>query len=848
MNKASCKIVRLVLLVGIIGVLLPSTLLAYTVDGSTVTLTAADRTADNTVLIQGFLDDSTYTKIIIQPGTGNASWAVKPLFFSHANSEIHLNENVVLEALAGGYPNGGDCVLTATNLSNIMVTGDAGAKILMHKDEYANLAVAEWRNVLKFMSCSNVTVSGLILANSGGDGIYLGDASGTGYCSNVTITDVIVDGCARNGVSVISVDGLTITNSIFKNTQGQGNAASNGPWAGIDFEPNNSSERLQNIVIDNCEFINNGRTGVQISTAKLAGSTALVSLTVKNSKMQGNGLYGIRLSYLAASIDNSSLVAFQNCDIQDNKDFGVWIGSKSRDSGLLSFTDCYLKNNNLAGSDTAFFIYTFSNTTEIGGNIQLNNVVIEQPTNRAVPYSLRIRGRSDADIENVSGSIYASGGIVSTTYTSNINVSAGSTQSQAAWQLDETSGSTANDSNGVCDGTLQNSPIWLSGIIGGALELNGSDQYVTIPDDASLDIGTEDFSISMWFQRSASAVTNSRLLFKGASSDTSTGYAISGSNTSLGFVLSNGSSRKMAWATIPTLDQWHHLVATITRNQTIQIYLNGVLQSTKDISSWDVSDISNAKDMLLGAAGTNSLCWPGKIDDVKIYKRTLTQGEITELASSASALWRFDDGSGTSAVDSIGRSSGSLQNNPTWTTGEIGGALQLNGTDQYVSVANNSSDLNIGTEDFSISMWFQRSDSTVTNSRLLYKGASSNTDTGYAISGSNTSLGFVLSNGSSRKMAWATIPTLDQWHHLVVIATRDVNIQIYVNGELKDTVDISTWDVSDISNIKDVLIGAAGTNSLCWPGKVDDLRVYKRALTDDEITKLYVATPYYVYE
>ena len=852
MRKVGSAIIGLVLMGIMTCVLFPATLSAYTINGSTVTLEASDRTADNTTLIQGFLNNATYTKIIIPPGQSNASWPVKPLFLNHNNTEIHLNSNTVLEALTGGYPNGGDCVLTAISKDIIKITGDAGSKILMHKEEYALLAAAEGRAALTLMTCSNVTVSGLTLANTGGDGIYLGDAIGS-YSSNVAITNVITDGAGRNGLSVISVDGLTVTGCTFKNTQGQGNVAIHGPWAGIDLEPNSSSNRLKNIVIDNCAFLNNSNWGFLQNTSRINGSTGILSMTINNCTMQGN-VYGIGIGNVPASLNDSSSITFQNCTISDNQNYGVWIPNKARDAGTLSFTNCSLNNNNLVGGNTAFCIENHSGATEVGGNIQLNNIVVVQPTNRSVSYFLSIDG-TYASIDNVSGNIYASGGLLYKTNTTNLDITTASNVTPLYpstdlflhhWKMDETGSSgTAYDSNGNCNGTLLNSPAWVTGRIGGGLALNGVNQFVTVANDPSLNIGTGDFSISLWMQRSDSTVTNKRLLYKGASADTEIGYALSGSNTALCLMLCNGVSRLYTNCSIPSLNQWHHFVFTFDRvNGKIKSYVDGIYQTVLDISAYNGVDISNTRDLLIGAASAGGLAWPGAVDDVRIYKRVLSSGEIAYLAADASAWWTFDDGSGSAAADCVGRSTGMLQNNPAWTTGKFGGALELNGINQFVSVSNNSSDLNIGTGDFSISLWMQRSDSAVTNKRLLYKGASADTEIGYALSGSNTTLCLMLCNGVTRLYTNCSIPSLNQWHHFVFTFNRvSGKVKSYVDGVYQTTpLDISAYNGVDISNTRDLLIGAASAGGLAWPGKIDDVRIFKRVLSADEVVLLY-STP-----
>jgi hypothetical protein len=48
--------------------------------------------------------------------------------------------------------------------------------------------------------------------------------------------------------------------------------------------------------------------------------------------------------------------------------------------------------------------------------------------------------------------------------------------------------------------------------------------------------------------------------------------------------------------------------------------------------------------------------------------------------------WAFDEGSGTTAYNSAGENDGALINNPTWTTGQIGGALSFDGDGDYVYI------------------------------------------------------------------------------------------------------------------------------------------------------------------
>ena len=78
---------------------------------------------------------------------------------------------------------------------------------------------------------TDCTIDGLTIKDTGGDGIYVGAASDS-WSQNVTIKNVVVDNAYRNGISVISIDGILIDNAVIVNTGGT------LPQTGIDFEPN----------------------------------------------------------------------------------------------------------------------------------------------------------------------------------------------------------------------------------------------------------------------------------------------------------------------------------------------------------------------------------------------------------------------------------------------------------------------------------------------------------------------------------------------------------------------------------------------------------------------------------
>lgn len=80
-----------------------------------------------------------------------------------------------MTARKGGFKGPSDCLFKADKQRNLTIRG-AGAIWRMQKPEYTS---GEWRMTLELDSCTNVSVLGLTIKDSGGDGIYIGDAVGS---------------------------------------------------------------------------------------------------------------------------------------------------------------------------------------------------------------------------------------------------------------------------------------------------------------------------------------------------------------------------------------------------------------------------------------------------------------------------------------------------------------------------------------------------------------------------------------------------------------------------------------------------------------------------------------------
>jgi hypothetical protein len=244
---------------------------------------------------------------------------------------------------------------------------------------------------------------------------------------------------------------------------------------------------------------------------------------------------------------------------------------------------------------------------------------------------------------------------------------------------------------------------------------------------------------------------------------------------------------------------------------------------------------------------------PGETD---IDGELRIMGEYVDMGADESDLlssyWKFDDESGQIAIDSsgsndgqLGSTSGTDDSDPTWTTGIIDGALEFDGGDDFVEMTDYKGV--IGTEARSCTAWIQ----TDAPGDILTWGDMSGQWWDFYISLSGNLR--VAINGGAIK---GTEDLRDsEWHHVAaawdpswdscseVIDNCVCNSKLYVDGEQITTTTPSGKHLGvNTDSDMDVKVGLlSSTNARYFDGKIDEVRVFKRALSSDEIEELYEA-------
>jgi len=480
----------------------------------------------------------------------------------------------------------------------------------------------------------------------------------------------------------------------------------------------------------------------------------------------------------------------------------------------------------------------------------------------------------------------------------------------AYWKVDEGQGSsvrssTANQKNG----TLTGAPDWKPEsecVSGNCLYYNGSDNdYVEVTDSGStdiLDLGTASFSVSYWGKAIDYTYPKSLFPVKDGNAPYNTGTGHEGwsigdiyVSTGQQIVINDGVNKVTSNLTFnsgsqpPDLkNRWVFYTYVFDRtNGQVKVFINGVQQtSTVDISSVTGS-ISNTTNLQVGF-GTG---WKthGYLDEFKIYPyaRTAAQikadytgkGAIKGISASmgsnpqnAAALsdglvgyWKLDEASENSCSDSKDTCDSSGNNNHgAWSgtftagAGKFGNAGSfIDGASRYIDFGDPTT-YDFGSSNFSISVWFNRSEIGSWDGNLINKwntGGSLNTNEWAlgAASGSSDSLfpGFTINSGSTFYTATSNEQAaLNKWHHLVGIRNNDY-IYLYLNGSEKAKIYIGSVAVNNV-NGRTLKIAKIDGGSYGFIGQIDETRVYNRALSPSEVRQLYEWAPgpiaYYDFE
>ena len=276
--------------------------------------------------------------------------------------------------------------------------------------------------------------------------------------------------------------------------------------------------------------------------------------------------------------------------------------------------------------------------------------------------------------------------------------------------------------------------------------------------------------------------------------------------------------------------RWYHFAATFdTATKAYVIYVDG----KAELSGTNANAMSKQAAALLsfGTRTGSSEYWNGALRDVRVYNRKLCPVEVAELYGLV-GHWKFDETSGSVAADSSGLNrTGTVVGTASWSTGKLDNAIQLNGSTRVEVNGVMGSPRNV-----TLAGWANLTAADSGGSELISIGDC------FAIrinEGSNTRAFFY--NGSSWVSAGVSQTFVGAgWHHFAAVFNDDQNYcKLYIDGvEVASTSTTVTIPWTGLGT--KTVIGAHGNGQSTYDftGKVDDMRVYNRALCPLEVLAL----------
>jgi hypothetical protein len=176
-----------------------------------------------------------------------------------------------------------------------------------------------------------------------------------------------------------------------------------------------------------------------------------------------------------------------------------------------------------------------------------------------------------------------------------------------------------------------------SGAPNSAYQFNGLNSYISVPNSASLSSPTTAMTQAAWISIAGPSQVGGGfdpIIMKSVTSENGFMYRMNCETTYFGAAYNNWNTHLSASQAIP-LNEWHH-VATVFNGSTIKFYFDGLPVGTQPMALTIVSD---TRPLTIGGDFPGSPeYFNGKIDDVALYSRALSDADILQLYSGATGV------------------------------------------------------------------------------------------------------------------------------------------------------------------------------------------------------------------
>ena len=206
------------------------------------------------------------------------------------------------------------------------------------------------------------------------------------------------------------------------------------------------------------------------------------------------------------------------------------------------------------------------------------------------------------------------------------------------------------------------------------------------------------------------------------------------------------------------------------------------------------------------------------------------------------AHWKLNEQSGRIALDSSGHGlNAALNGNPVWVQGKLGGAIHLDGVNDYLDAGRSSAFRMVG--NMTVSAWIRASSFPIDDAALVSTLQGGDLAVGWqfdtTIDRGPRTIGFKLTNACGNYAAryGATPLVANTWYHVAAVFDGEhQRMDVYLNGVLDNGVLVGSVTRMRRTSRASLSVGRrSDLKGFEFIGTLDDVRVYSIALTAPEI-------------
>jgi hypothetical protein len=211
---------------------------------------------------------------------------------------------------------------------------------------------------------------------------------------------------------------------------------------------------------------------------------------------------------------------------------------------------------------------------------------------------------------------------------------------------------------------------------------------------------------------------------------------------------------------------------------------------------------------------------------------------ITGLTASTNDIvlyYSFDEGRGDEVIDGSGNGlDGDISGDPEWIEGVFGGALEFKGiVDEYIQITDV---LPIGSGNNTVAMWIKIPTNAAGRVGILLGNYPDAPNSNWEIHDDGQMR--IWWNHGSPDLYGTTDIRDDEWHHLTFIREAGAGYSMYLDGEVEMAPGDAAGNNINFTTKHRVGGDNRGPNSPWLQASIDDLVIFDRVLTEEEINKL----------